>query len=161
MLLKRQGVFLVFFVLFMVCLCLPAFVVPLSEEQKAEHVEVNSERAASATFTSIFGNNLYIALVALVPLFGVGFMSFVLFNTGVVAASYPLGVLNIVGNPFAWVEVAVYAFACTCAYFALQFMCRKDWVGMRAEFKRGVCWSTLILVAAAFVEYLLITGSVV
>lgn len=144
--------------MFMVCLCLPAFVVPLSEDQKAGNVEVNSERAASATFTSIFGNNMYIALLALIPLAGVGFLSFALFNTGVIAASYPLGVLNIVGNPFAWIEVAVYAFACTCAYFALLSICKKDWAGMRAEFKRGVCWSTLILVVSAFVEYLLISG---
>jgi len=159
-LLKRKVVFGIFFVMFMVCLCLPAFIVPLSEEQKAGNVGVNSERAASATFTSIFGNNLYIALLALIPLAGVGFMSFVLFNTGVIAASYPLGVLNVLSNPFAWVEVAVYAFACTCAYFALQAIIKKDWAGMKGEFKRGVCWSALILVIAAFVEYLLIAGGI-
>ncbi|MCL2476309.1 hypothetical protein [Candidatus Bathycorpusculum sp.] len=158
---KRKFVFGIFFAMFMVCLCLPAFIVPLSDEQKADNVEVNSDRAAQATFTSIFGNNLYIALLALIPLAGVGFMSFALFNTGVIAASYPLGVLNIVGNPFAWIEVAVYAFACTCAYFALLSICKKDWTCMRAEFKRGVCWSTLILVISAFVEYLIIAGGAV
>lgn len=158
---KRKFVFGIFFAMFMVCLCLPVFIVPLSDEQKADNVEVNSERAAQATFTSIFGNNLYIALLALIPLAGVGFMSFVLFNTGVIAVSYPLGVFNVLGNPFAWIEVAVYAFACTCAYFALQLIIKKDWAGMKAEFKHGVCWSTLILVIAAFVEYLLIAGAAV
>lgn len=153
---KRRVVFGLFFVLFMVCLCLPAFVVPLSDGQKAENVGFNAQRSAQATFTSIFGNNLFIALLALIPLAGVGFLSLALFNTGVVAASYPLGVWNVLANPFVWVEVAAYAFACTCAYFALQYLKEKNWAAMKAEFKRGVCWCTLILVAAAFVEYLLI-----
>jgi len=157
-LLKRKFVFLVFFVMFMVCLCLPAFVVPLSEADKAGMVEVNAERAASATFTSIFGNNLFLALVALVPLAGVGFTSLVLFNTGVVAASYPFGVLTVLLNPFSWLEVLVYALACTCGYYILMGIREKDWKWVRQNIERGVCYCTLLLLVFAFVEYLLISG---
>jgi hypothetical protein len=89
---------------------LPSLLPLHSQAQKDVIVAANNAQSQSATATSIFNNNLFIAGVSLIPYVGWGYIIFALWNTGTVIASYNQPWNWALNNLFAWIELGVYSY---------------------------------------------------
>jgi hypothetical protein len=74
-------------------------------------VQSNNLKTQTSTVFSIFSNNFMVAAVTLIPGVGWGYILMVMWNTGVVVASYNQPAYWVLNNPFAWIELSVYSFA--------------------------------------------------
>jgi hypothetical protein len=145
--------FVIFFCLFLTVL-LP-FVLPVqSSEQKAAKVAENNARSSSISSMDIFSNNYKVALLGLVPLFGWSFLLAVMWNTGLVVASYSCP--GWVWLVFAVVEVGVYSFVVLQSIGCVQAVLKRNWRLMARRVVFAVFVSCAVLGVAAFIENLLI-----
>lgn len=156
MIVRQRYVYLAILITYLVVLGLPSMLPVQSEGQKLDNVVVNDARSASATVAGIFGNNMLIALLSVLPFVGPGLLGLFIWQTGLVAASYPTVGLFVYLNPFVYVELPVYALM---AYYSYQLCVKlkvKDYVGAKSVLKRGIVYSAIILVISAFVEIILL-----
>ena len=91
-------------------LVLPSIIVVQSPQQQQATQHQNDVQAQKSTAASIFNNNLLVAGISLIPFVGWGYLIFVLYNTGVVIASYGHPWWWILNNTFAWIELGVYSY---------------------------------------------------
>lgn len=154
--LRGRSIFFLLLIVYLVLLGLPSVLPVQSDVQKLDNMAANDAQAANATVAGIFGNNLLIAVFSIIPMFGFGWLALVIWQTGLVAASYPSVGLLVYLNPFVWVELPVYVLM---TYFSLrifQALSVKDKQGAIGLFKRGLLYSVVILLISAFVEILII-----
>jgi hypothetical protein len=102
------------FVLIFICLftvlIIPSIISVQNDVQNQITMEYNDQKSQLATVSSIFNNNLLVSCVSLVPYAGWGILLAVLWQTGVVVASYGLPWYYILFNPFAYVELCMFSF---------------------------------------------------
>lgn len=139
---------------------LPIVINPLSQEQKSANVAANEARSANASLQMIFGNNLIISIVALLPFVGASYMFLVLLSTGLVVASYPTVGLLIYLNPILWLELPIYALMILLSYRIGFSVYKKDFKAAFKMFRNGVLIASIVLLISAFIEMLLIKGGV-
>jgi hypothetical protein len=153
---RRHFIYLAILAVYLIVLGLPSVLPVQSDVQKLDNMAANDIRASSATVAGIFGNNMLIALFALVPFVGSGLLALFIWQTGLVAASYPTVGLLVYLNPFVWVELPVYALMVYYSCLLGLKLKNKDYVGVKQLAKRGVAYSTLILLISAFIEIILL-----
>lgn len=156
--LRLRYVYVGFLVAYLVILGLPSVLPVVSEAEKASNVVENNARIASVSVSGIFGNNLLICVLSALPFFGVGFLGAVIWQTGVIGASYASVGLAVYFNPFVWVEVPVYAFMALTSCLIYLRLFKRDWRGAWGLFLRGVGVSVVVMLISAFVEFLLVKG---
>ncbi|MEM3641147.1 MAG: stage II sporulation protein M [Candidatus Bathyarchaeia archaeon] len=136
------------------------------EEQEAKEIDnamnqtINSLITTNALVQYIFGNNFMFALIMFVPIIGVAFGTYVLFNTGAVIAAIAISkgvppALTLIAlflTPVFWLEFIAYSTA----------MAESVWLTYRLWWRRGkhelinackfisVC--AVILLVAAIIE---------
>lgn len=157
-------------------LLLPSVFSFQSESQKQATVENNNALSMAANPASIFNNNLIVAGITMIPYAGWIFMGYVMYNTGVVIASYGQPWWWSLTNPFAYVELAVYAYMILRSIKLVQLfrqrytkftdldgklVVRKT-TGVYPEIVKTLAIAfivcTLVLLVSAFVEFLFIRG---
>lgn len=143
-------------------LILPSLLPVQSDAEKLANVERNDAVSLVATPTTIFNNNLLIAGISLVPVFGWGFIVFVMWNTGLTLASYGQPFFWVLFNPFAWVELSVYSYAVLKSVKLIHLLRQRKCNDFKVSFVKTVAYSfifmCLILLGSALVEYWLIQG---
>ena len=138
-----------------------------SPEQKQATVQQNNAQSKEATVATIFNNNLLISGLALIPVAGWTFLAVVLWRTGLVVSSYQMAWWFVLNNPFAWIELSVYAYAVLASLKILHLLRQHkvgDWFHpggqYKIEFAKTVCYTlivmTIVLLASAFTEHWLI-----
>jgi len=142
-----------------------AFRITAPEAQKVrDELQQEFDRINDPRF--IFGNNLTLTLIMFIPLIGIFWGCFILFNTGSiiailsVAEGMPpiLTFLVLILNPVVWLEFAVYAAAMSQSFVWLLQIFRKRSVkeAARTCIVITICAFTLLL--AAVVEWMLINS---
>jgi hypothetical protein len=165
----------VYTVLFVI-LILPSIIHLQSPEQQQATMQQNNVQSQAATASSIFNNNMVVAALTLVPYLGWGYIIYVLWNTGTVVASYGHPWYWVLGNVFAWVELAVYSYMILKSIKLVQLFrqrktCFTDLdgkvvvrktTGVYPEIIKTVAyafiWSTIVLLTSAIIEYFFIIG---
>lgn len=166
---------IVFGLMFLILL-LPSLLPLQSESEKQAIVEQNALVAQSATVSSIFNNNLCVAVISLFPFLGWGLLGFILWNTGYVVAGYGDVVACLFLNPFVYVELALYSYVVLQSYrlwrlFRQRLTVFTDLDGKRVVRKTNGIYQemgktgaytfivvTVVLLVSAFVEVMLIRG---
>jgi hypothetical protein len=81
----------------------------MPDSQRDEIKDQVSKMSDEATVSSIFGNNAYIAMFTLVPIFGIPWIGMVMYNTGEVFVAYQASPLLLALNVIVWIEFSAYA----------------------------------------------------
>jgi hypothetical protein len=148
-LLILEGLFLI--------LMLPTVFFTQPATQKQVTMTNNNNQARQATVTSIFHNNLLIAVVTLIPVAGWGYCIAVMWQTGVVVASYNYPFYWIAGNPFAWIELSVFAYVILQSYKLLHLVPQRKANDFKVTFTMVACKaliaSIVVLLVSALLEY--------
>lgn len=98
---------------------IPLFSVTLSQEEKTIIREDLGSRPFSVS--SIFGNNAYIATLEFIPILGIPWIAFVMYNTGTVFLALQTSPLVLMMSPVAWLEYGIYSYVLMkSAYLAKQ-----------------------------------------
>jgi hypothetical protein len=171
---KQLCYFLTIFTILLVIVILPSVISVQSPSQKQDTMQQNNNNSRTTTAPAIFNNNLIVALVSLIPYVGWGWLGYVIWNTGVVLASYSQPWYWVLGNPFVYVEFAVYSYMVLRSIKLVRlFRQRKTrftdldgkvvvrkTTGVYPEIVKTAAYTfivaTVVLLAAALVEYVLI-----
>lgn len=136
----------------------PSFLPVQNQQQKQTHVATNEQSKSNVTVVSIFENNFFVASLTLIPILGWGLILAVMWNTGLVVASYSQpGTLWIL---FAVIEISVYSFmllqSINCVNLFLKRKTVKPWKAIIRTIIVALCTAGLILLLSAAIEYILI-----
>ena len=153
---RKRYVFLAILAVFYLAISLPIVVPIQSASQKQVNVENNNARASKATLSEVFGNNAMIAGLSLIPYFGWGFIVLTLYNTGLVAASYPNPWLVIFLNPFMYIELLVYASMTLLSFSMATSLKKHDFRGTWIFAKTGLSLMVVVLFISATLEIIFI-----
>jgi hypothetical protein len=158
----KNTLYLAIYILLLASVIAPSFVqlqTPEEQNQTRERIVTDAQNASAQ---SILGNNLLIALVALIPSVGWVQTTIVMFQTGISVSSFN-SVETILLNPFLYWENAVYAMM---IYYSIQIMiCLFNATEHRNMteakealkiLKTAVFRATIILTVLAFIEMLMI-----
>jgi len=106
----RKLQFVVAVAFLVVTVALPYFLESsMPDSQRNQIKDQVSKMSNEATVSSIFGNNAYIAMFTLVPVFGIPWIGTVMYNTGEVFVAYQASPLLLVLSPIVWIEFSAYA----------------------------------------------------
>ena len=122
----RVKLFLITFCLLYFILALPSLLPLQPNEVKMTVRGRNDERSANASVAFIFNNNLVVALTTLIPFVGWAWICYIMFNTGLVVASYDNPMVCLWLNPFVYVELAIYSFVVVQSIRIFQLW-RRRW----------------------------------
>ncbi len=172
---KRSiGYFFAIFTCLIIVLLIPGIVSLQSATQKQATMEHNNALSQTATITSIFNNNLVIAGISFIPYAGWGWLIFVLWNTGTVAASYSQPWYWLLLNPFTYIEIAVYSYMVLKSIWIVQLFKRRKTkftdlegnlvvrktTGVWPEIAKTAAYAfitcTVTLLVSAFIEFAII-----
>ena len=78
----------------------------VSESEAEEISNIIEEQVGEATWYNIFLNNLILSLLTLVPFIGVGWMLFIMFNTGFILGAFSVTILP--GDPITRLLVVLF-----------------------------------------------------
>lgn len=155
--LKQLDYFMLLLTCLFLTLMLPSILSVQSPTEKQVTMEHNDQVAKSATVYSIFANNIVITLGTLIPVFGWGYILYIMWNTGTVIASYSQPFYWVLNNPFAWIELSVCSYAILQSIKLLKFTRQRNW----NKLVRTICVSTGIIatavLASAAIEILVIS----
>jgi hypothetical protein len=145
---------------------LPVSVTSANETQTKVDNQVHDLKASNSLMQFIFGNNLIISIVMMLPFAGTGFGMFVLFNTGkvigaeAVAQSVSPLVMNVAlfSTPVFWLEFFAYSLAMTesiiFTYYAITHRARQEIPKLAISL--SLCVGALFV--GAILEALIING---
>lgn len=155
---KQIGYFLILFGILFLVVITPSFLPVQNQQQKQTNVAANEQSKSNVTIASIFENNFFVASLTLIPILGWGLILAVMWNTGLVVASYSQpGTLWIL---FAVIEISVYSFmllqSINCVNLFLKRKTVKPWRVIGKTILAALCIAGLILWFSAAWEYLLI-----
>lgn len=137
----------------------PSFLPVQTEQQKQNNVQSNNARAGSATIFNIFIQNYAIALVTFIPVIGWGFIGAVMWNTGLVIASYnqPFWQLTSI---FAWIELSIYSFVIVQSLWLVQIWLKRKTTNMLTPIIKTILITAsvvaIVLVLSAILEFVVI-----
>ena len=141
-------------------LVLPSIITVQTPQQQQATQHQNNIQAQKATATSIFNNNLLVAAISLIPFVGWSYLIYVLWNTGVVIASYGHPWYWIFNNVFAWIELAVYSYAVLQSWKLYHLIPQWRCNDFKVTFTKTVAYTMitviLALLASAVLEYMVI-----
>lgn len=125
-----------------------------------ENIQENNDRIVKTTPLTIFTNNFLVTTVTLIPYFGWGYILFVMWNTGLVVASYNNALLLVLINPFAWIELSVNAVAILLSYKLLRLALNKAQPNrlrlIGTYLLKGIGLIAAILAISAVLEYIFV-----
>ncbi|MCS7115532.1 MAG: stage II sporulation protein M [Nitrososphaerota archaeon] len=159
---KRIVTIIVFFFISII-VTIAGTLTPLSAEEAAkrsEDLKQIRDLASDAGVTFIFGNNFMLCLSFFIPILGIIFGCYVLYNTGLMIAAESMGLgmspllsfLLLLIFPFAWLEFLAYSAAFAQSVWLTWRIIRHK---ARMELVNTCIMITIcavILLAAAFVE---------
>jgi hypothetical protein len=169
--------FLTIFAVLFLLLAFPSLLPFQSPEDNQATVEQNNLASQSATVASIYNNNMVIAGFSLIPVGGWIFLGFILCNTGVVVASYGQPITTLVLNPFVYIELSIYSYVVLRSIKLLHLFRQRQTkfvdltgkqvvrrtTGVYHDIAKTVAYtlivSCLALLASAFVEYMILRGT--
>lgn len=117
--------FIVVFVCLFFILSLPSILNFQTSEQKQLIVTDNNAKSQDASVSSIFNNNLIVALLSFVPYAGWGLLIAVLWNTGNIISAYSSPVVTLLLNPFVYVELGVCGFVILKSIYIVRLFKRR------------------------------------
>lgn len=159
---KRILTIIVFFFISMI-VTIAGTLAPLSAEEvakKREDLKQIRDLASDAGATFIFGNNFMLCLSFFIPILGIVFGCYVLYNTGLMIAAESMGLgvhpllsfLLLFIFPFAWLEFLAYSAAFAQSVWLtwriIKHKGRKELVNTCIVI--AIC--AVILLVAAFIE---------
>ena len=129
-----------------------------AQQQATQHQ--NTVQSQNATASSIFNNNMLVAGLTLIPFVGWGYLIAVLWNTGVVVASYQHPWWWILNNTFAWIELAVYSYVLLQSWKLYRLIPQWRCNDFKVTFTKTVAYTmivaTIVLLLSALLEYAVI-----
>ena len=145
-------------------LVLPSIIVVQSPQQQQATQHQNDVQAQKSTAASIFNNNLLVAGISLIPFVGWGYLIYVLYNTGVVIASYGHPWWWIFNNTFAWIELGVYSYMVLQSWKLRRLIPQWRCNDFKVTFTKTVAYTMItaiiVLLASALLEYMVISRTV-
>ena len=158
---KRLIYFIILLATLFFVIVLPSIIVVQTPQEQQATQHQNDIQAQQATAASIFNNNLLVAGISLIPFLGWGYLLYVLWNTGIVIASYGHPWYWIFNNTFAWIELAVYSYMVLQSWklyrLGPQFRCNDFKVTFIKTMVYSMITAILILLASALLEYAVIS----
>jgi hypothetical protein len=153
--------FVIVLMLLFLILVLPSVIHTQTPEQQQATQQQNNLQSQKATASSIFNNNLIVSLISLIPIVGWGYLIAVLWNTGVVVASYGQPWYWIFNNVFAWIELAVYSYVVLQSWKLYHLIPQRKCNDFKVTFTKTVAYTliitTVVLMLSALLEYALIS----
>lgn len=137
---------------------------PLSENQSSDILREFENNLPEIDTQPIFSNNFIIALIMIIPIFGLAIGVIVLHSTGIIIAATGMSVdipgilllLSLLVFPFSWLEFLSYAAAMTQSVFLVLGLFRKHFKNELIRTAFLLITIFVMLFVAAFIETVLI-----
>ena len=169
---KRLIIITVFFIISVV-VTLAGTLTPLSAEEANnitkdvnQTFDVMRNLPAMNQATMIFGNNLFICLLAFVPIVGTFLAFYILYNTGVVIAALTYGqsnpsatFLQLLAMPFGWMEFLAYSIGISGGLWLLWRIIKRQGKSEIANACKCIAICAVILLGAAFIEAAIVAAA--
>lgn len=159
----RRILTIFFFFIISIFVTVAGTLTPLGAEEaakKREDLERIRDLASNAGATFIFGNNFMLCLSFFIPIFGIFFGCYVLYNTGLMIAAESIGLgmppllsfLLLFIFPFAWLEFLAYSAALSQSVWLTWRVIRRKGKDELVNTCIVITICAIMLLAAAFIE---------
>jgi len=138
----------------------PQTLLTLQPAEKEGLKDTVLKMSQNATLRLIFGNNIVISALGMVPILGIPFTWQVLYNTGMALAAVDASILYVALNPIVWMEMSAYTISAYYSIKLLYYLEKKRLHRALYEARTGLFTVFCLLFIAAVLEVLILGGGV-